>query len=246
MLRVGDAQHLALTQEPVVVLLSLGIEAGVMVGVPGLRAGGRALQRLVEAADAALTGIPVPIIVTAIGLLITKANNSLAAFGLRRQHGIKAEEPQAVGLLEVRIDRRRLNLDAADQVITGVVAYLIILDHVVGLVASAVYAFAVIKAQVVVVGQERAEDVVPHDLVGDLRIVGVDERKRLAGNVANEAAIVMAETDLRGILLGGVFVRRRPIDFSSRDNFHRHAVDDFVIDAGCNDVFDFRSILRRE
>src|SRR5271163_5143839 len=157
MLRVRDAEHLALTEKAVVVLLGLGVEARVMIGIPGLRAGGRALQRFVEAADPALTGIPVPIVVAAIGLLITKTNDPLTAFGLGRKYGIEAEEPQAVGLLEVGIDRSRFDLDAADQVITGVVADLVVLDHVVGLVASAVHALAIVKAQVVVVGEQRPE-----------------------------------------------------------------------------------------
>src|SRR5271154_3396442 len=122
MLRVCDAEHLALTEKAVVVLLGLGVEARVVIGIPGLCAGGRALQRFVEAANPALTGIPVPIVVAAIGLLIAKTDNSLAAFSLRRKYRIEAEEPQAVGLLEVGIDRSRFDLDATDQVITGVVA----------------------------------------------------------------------------------------------------------------------------
>src|SRR5579862_7952789 len=152
MLGVCHPKHLALAKKLVIVFLGLGVEARIVIGIPGLRAGRRALQRLIEAANPAIAGIPAPVVVAAIGLFIAKSNESAATLGLGCQHRIEAEQPQAVGLLEVGIDRHRLDLDAADQVITGVMSDLIVLDHVVGLVLPAVHAFAIVEAQIVVVG----------------------------------------------------------------------------------------------
>src|SRR6202043_295444 len=108
-----------------------------------------ALQRLVEPANPAGAGIPAPVVIAAVGLLIAKANEPAAALGLRREHRIEAEQPQTVGLLEIRIDRHRLDFDPADQIVTGVMSDLIILDYVVGLVLSAVHALAIVEAQIV-------------------------------------------------------------------------------------------------
>src|ERR1700722_5166177 len=138
MLGVSDTQHRAITEKLVIVFLGLRVEARVVIRVPGLRAGRSALQRLVQAANPARARIPAPIVVAAVGLLIAKSDESLAALGLRRKHRVKPEQPQAVGLLEIGIDRHRLDLDPADQVITGVMADLVVLDYVVRLVASAV------------------------------------------------------------------------------------------------------------
>src|SRR5260370_28642413 len=126
-----------------------------MVRVPGLRAGRRGLLRLVETADSARSRIPAPIVVAPVGLLIAESDESLTSLSLRRKHRVKPEQPEPIGLLEIRIDRHRLDLDAPDQIITGVMSDLIILDHVVGLFAPPVYALAIVKSQVVVVGEQR-------------------------------------------------------------------------------------------
>src|SRR5713101_1618160 len=74
MLGVCDSEHLALTEKLVIVLLGLGVEARVMIGVPGLRAGRRAQQPFVEAANPARAGIPAPVVVGAVRLLIAITN----------------------------------------------------------------------------------------------------------------------------------------------------------------------------
>src|SRR3984957_10943156 len=92
-LRVCDPEHRAIAEKFVVVFLGLGVEARVVIRVPGLRAGRSALQRLVQAANPARAGIPAPIVVAAVGLLIAKADESLAALGLRRKARVKTEQP---------------------------------------------------------------------------------------------------------------------------------------------------------
>src|ERR1700723_1922405 len=122
MSRVDRGEQLLLTQKFVIVLLGLRIEARVMIRVEGLRAYGGAQDRLVQAADAAAAGIPVPAVVATLRIGITEADNSRSARILGREHRVKREQPEPVGLFEVWIDRQRLHLGAANQVVARVVA----------------------------------------------------------------------------------------------------------------------------
>src|SRR5271156_926509 len=96
MLGVCDTQHLAFTEEFIVVLLGLGVEARVVIGIPGLWAGRRALQCLVEAPNPAVSGVPAPIVVATVGLLVPIADETFAALSLRRKHREEPEQPQTV------------------------------------------------------------------------------------------------------------------------------------------------------
>ena len=49
-----------------------------------------------------------------------------------------------------------------------------------------VLGITVVEAQIVVVGSDRAEYVVPDDLDGDVGIVGVNQREGLAGDEADD------------------------------------------------------------
>src|ERR1700758_744594 len=102
MLGMRDSEHRTIAQKFVIVFLGLRVEARGMVGVPGLRAGRRALKRLVEASNPARSGIPAPIVIAAVRLPIAKSDESLTAFRLRRKHRVEAEQPEPIGFLEIR------------------------------------------------------------------------------------------------------------------------------------------------
>src|SRR5580704_7557213 len=99
-----------------------------------------------------------------LGITITQQAG--AASVLRRELRSEQEQPQAVGMLEVRIDRQRLDFGTADQVVAGVVAELSVCDFEERLVVSAVNGVAVKVSQIVVVGLNRPEHVVPNDFGG--------------------------------------------------------------------------------
>src|SRR5271168_4584469 len=140
-----------------------------MVRIEGLRSGRAAVDRLVQAADAAAARIPIPGVVTLRRRGVAITDESLATRFLRREQRIQREQPKTAGLLEVRIDRQRLYFSAAHQIVTRVVADLDVVDDLLIMTRIYVFDLAIVKAQVVVVGADRAEHVVPHDLLRDLR-----------------------------------------------------------------------------
>src|SRR3984957_17586331 len=176
MLGVYSREHLFLAEELVVVLLSLGIEARIVIGIPGLRAGRARIDRLVQTAQASRTGLPGPGVVTMSWIGITIAQQAGAASVLWGKLGTEQEQPQAIGLLEVRIGRQRLHFGSADEIVAGVVPELSIRDFEERLVVAAVNRVAVEVSQIVIVGLNRPENVVPNDLGRDVRIVCVDQR----------------------------------------------------------------------
>ncbi len=109
MLGVNRREHLFLTKEFVVVLFGLGIETRIVIGIPSLRAGRARIDPLVETAKAPRAGLPGPGIVAAIRISITIAQEAGTPGVLGREFGTEQEQPQAVGLLEVRIDRKRVD-----------------------------------------------------------------------------------------------------------------------------------------
>src|SRR5579863_243674 len=106
MLGVNRREHLLLAQELVVVLFGLGIEARIVIGIPGLRASRARVDRLVQTAQTARSGLPGPRIVAMRRIGITIAQQAGAASVLRSELRSKQEQPQAVGLLEIGIDRQ--------------------------------------------------------------------------------------------------------------------------------------------
>src|SRR5260370_26662143 len=129
MLRMNHREHLFLAQELVVVLFGLRIEARIVIGIEALCSGRGAVERLVQASHAAAARIPRPGIVTLLRSSVAKTNQALAACFLRREQRIEAEQPEAAGLLEVGIDRQRLYFGAPNQIVTGVVADLDVVDN---------------------------------------------------------------------------------------------------------------------
>src|SRR5208283_1057344 len=123
-LGVNRREHLFLANELVVVLFGLGIETRIVIGIPGLRAGRARVDGLVQTAQAPRAGLPGPGVVAMRRIGVPIAQEAGAASVLRRKLGSEQEQPQAVGFLEIGIDRQRLDFGPADEVITGVVAEL--------------------------------------------------------------------------------------------------------------------------
>src|SRR5580704_18589145 len=137
-LGIYSREHLLLSQELVVVLFSLGIEARIVIGIPSLRAGCARVDRFVQTTKAPRSGFPGPRVVAMSRLTIPITQEAGAASVLRRELGSEQEQPQAVGTLEIRIDRQRLDFGTADQIIAGVVAELSVCDFEERFVVSAV------------------------------------------------------------------------------------------------------------
>src|ERR1019366_4349463 len=220
MLGVNRRQHLLLAEELIVVLFGLGIETRIAIGVKALRGGRGRIHRLAQTAQAPRAGLPGPGVVAMSRFAVPITQQTAATFILGREFGTEQEQPQAVGNLEVGIDRKRLDLGSADQVITGVVPRLIIPDCKVGLVVAAVNRVAIVIPQVVVVSADRTPQGVPDDLGGDVGIVGVDQREGLAGDIADDGAMILRELYLRRIFFGRVLIRRRPIHALGGNYFH--------------------------
>src|SRR5271165_5192613 len=124
MLGVYGSKHLLLAEELVVVLFGLGIKARIVIRIPGLRAGRRRIEPFVQTAQTPRAGVPSPGVVTVIRIGVAITQEAGAARVLGRQFGPEQEQPQAVGLLEIRIDRQWLHFGAADEIVTGVVPQL--------------------------------------------------------------------------------------------------------------------------
>ena len=238
-------EHLPLTQELVVVLLGLGVEARIVIRIVALRTGGGGEHRLVQAPHTTGAGLPIPAVVAAFRIRVAIADQALAARFLRREQRIESEQPQAPRLLEVRIDRHWLDFGPSEEVVPGVMTDLDVVDDVLFLAGTNVLALAIVEAQIVVVSADRTEHVVPHDFRRYIRVVRIDQRKCLAGDVADHAAMIVSEPYLRGILFRRLSVRRRPIDPLGRYDVHVHSMSHRVIHPGRNQVFDLRRVFGR-
>jgi hypothetical protein len=128
MLRVNRREHLLLADELVVVLFGLGIEARIVIGIPGLRAGRARIDRLVQAAQASRAGRPRPGVVAVIRIGVAITQQAGAASVLGRELGPEQEQPQLLGLLEIRIAGNGLDFGAAGQVIVGIMPVPLVCD----------------------------------------------------------------------------------------------------------------------
>src|SRR5271156_3625535 len=102
MLGIIRREHLLLAQELVVVLLGLGIEARIVIGIPTLRARRGRIDRLVQTSQTPRARLPGPRIVAMIRIGVTIAQQASAACVLLRELGSEQEQPKSVGSLEVR------------------------------------------------------------------------------------------------------------------------------------------------
>src|SRR5215469_3640810 len=105
MFGVNCREHLLLANKLVVVLFGLGVEPRVVIGIPTLRAGRGRIDGLVQTSQTPRTGLPGPGIVAMIRIGVTIAQEAGSASVLRRKLRAEQEQPQAIGLLEIGIDR---------------------------------------------------------------------------------------------------------------------------------------------
>src|SRR5215467_11264596 len=106
---MDSRQHVLLTQELVVVLLGLGVEARIVIGIPGVSrstTGGsrRAQDGLVDPAHAAAASADAPAIVALLRIGVAPPDEAGATDFIRRQDRIQAKQPVAAGGLKIRID----------------------------------------------------------------------------------------------------------------------------------------------
>src|SRR5882757_6107960 len=126
-----------------------------MIGIPRMSrssAGGRrAHDRLVDAADAARTGVEAPDIIATFRISVTPSDETGSANFLRRQNREQSEQPVAAGRLEVGIGRERLDFSASDEIVAGVVTDLEVFDLTSLRTSLLVLGIAIVVAAVVVV-----------------------------------------------------------------------------------------------
>jgi hypothetical protein len=185
-------------EELVVVFFGFGIKPRVVIGIPRLRSGRRRHDAFIETANSSRAAIQRPNVIATFGIEIAPADEA-GSVNVFREQGVKSEQPDAIGLFEIRIDRQRIDLGTSDEVVAGIVADLEILDLPFLRTVPLVRAVAIIETQVVVVGRDRTEDIVSDDLVGNVGVVGIDQRKWLPRNVTDDAAMVGAEAHLAGV-----------------------------------------------
>src|ERR1700690_340825 len=133
----------------------------------GSGSGRGAHDGLVDAADTARTGAETQDVVATAGISVAPADKTGTANFLRRENRIQAEDPVASGGLEIRIGWQRLDLGASDQIVTRIVADLEVFDLLRLRSALGESGVAIVEAQIIVVGGDGTEHVVPDNLVGD-------------------------------------------------------------------------------
>src|SRR5208282_654597 len=135
----------------------LGVETRIVIGIVALRTGGAGENRLVQATDTTRAGSPIPTVVAAVRIRVAIADQSGSSRLLRRKHRVQGEQPPAPRLLEVRIHRQRLDLGSSDEVVSGVMTDLDVIDHALVLARTNVLALAIVKAQIVVIARDWPE-----------------------------------------------------------------------------------------
>ncbi len=84
--------------------------------------------------------------------------------------------------------------------------------------------------------------VVPHDLVGELRVLRVEVGERLTGDVVLQADAVGRQLHLGRVLLGGLLVRLRPLDPLRLDHRDGEATLDAPLHARRQEVLRLRDV----
>src|SRR5712672_4092759 len=98
--------------------------------------------------------------------------------------------------LKVGIDRHRIDFGSSNQIVTGVMAELEVLNLALLRTLGLILGVAIVKAKIVIVRSDRTEHVVPDDLHTDVLVVGVDQGEGLAGDVSEQAPMILGEPDL--------------------------------------------------
>ena len=95
-----------------------------------------------------------------------------------------------MGDFEIGVNRHRFDFGPADQIIAGVVTDLKIFDLLELRALLDERAVAIVKAQIVIVGRDGPEDVVPHHLGRHIGVIRVDQWKRLARDITDYSSLV--------------------------------------------------------
>jgi hypothetical protein len=127
-----------------------------MIRVIGLGSRRGAKKGLVQAADAAAAGVPVPAVVAAVRISVKVADKSCSARFLWREHRVKCKQPEPSCLFEVGIERQRLDLSAPDQIVARAVADLGVVDDLLLLARADILTLTVKKTKIVIVALDRA------------------------------------------------------------------------------------------
>src|SRR5262249_38122921 len=165
-----------------------------------------------------------PAIVCPVRICVAIAEEPASGAVLRRELRVKSGHCIASRMQKVGIYRHGLDLGAAHFVITGIVSGLIIPKRFVWLALTRVDALGIEEPEVIVIGRDWPKEVVPHDLVGDVRVVWIQQWKWLPCHETHERTMVRAQANLRRVLLGRFLVGGRPIDALGRNDLDGHAV----------------------
>src|SRR5262249_10119716 len=133
------------------------------------------------------------------------------------------KDPQTSGNFEVRINRHWLDFGAANQTVSGVVAYLDVLDRRADRRPPIPHALTIEEAQIIVIAYDGTESGVPHDLRCDIGIVGIEQRERLSCYVSDQGTMIVGQANLSRIFFRRFPIWRRPTDAPAGDDFHRHS-----------------------
>ena len=245
-LACAHASIVAIAQVLEVVLLRLGSKSASVIGVPGRKSRRGTHDHFVHPSHAPRSCQECPRIVAVVRIPVAIADGAAAAIFGGRESGIRSDALPDAGSLEIRVGRHRLDLGASD---IGVARQMPGLGHQHQLLLRAgilprYLAFEI--AQIEVVGRDRLEVLVPHDLGRDVGIVGIEDGERLPGDVAEQVAMVWGQAHLARVLFGRVLVRRRPIDAARRHDVHLHALGDCDVGARADQRADLRRILWRD
>src|SRR5581483_7297017 len=124
------------------------------------------------------------------GVGVAVSDEAGSAHSLRRHDWIEAEKPVAAGFQEILVDGDRIDLGASDLVVAGIVSDIDLIEDAIGGVEAATNVLARKIAQVVVVGLQGPEHVVPDNLARNVGIVGIEKGKRLTGDIVDNGAAV--------------------------------------------------------
>src|ERR1700676_847069 len=128
------------------------------------------------------TGQQYPRIVRLIRIRVPIADEASSGTVLRSYLRVQTGHRVPAGDLKVRIERQGIDFRASSLAVPGVVSGLVVPKRFVWFVQPGVHTLGVEKAQIIVVGRDRTEVVIPNDLLSDVGIVGVEQGKRLTGH----------------------------------------------------------------
>ncbi len=97
-------------------------------------------------------------------------------------------------------------------------------------------------ADIGIVGVLGTEAEIPHHLGRDLRIVRIEQGKRLPGDVVLQLALIV-EAHLRRIFFGRRFVGRWPFQPLGRNDLHPHPLPDQVKVSRADEIGDHRCVV---